>query len=52
MRQKKNCTLPFILTRALVISIMRSAITANAFADGASDASVTTICERATARIN
>src|SRR5215510_8951330 len=52
IRRKKNCTLPFILTRALVISINRSAIAPNAFADGALDASVTTSWERATAWIN
>src|SRR5262245_58117132 len=51
-RRKKTCPLPFILTRALVISIKRSAITPNAFADGALDTSVTISWERATAWIN
>src|SRR5262245_25368123 len=51
-RWKKNCRLPLTLTPASIDSSRRSAIDRNACADGASEVSSTTICERATARIN
>src|SRR5919108_2811596 len=52
MRRKKNCTLPFTWMLAAAILSKRSATEISALAEGESEASDTTMRERATAWIS